>query len=72
MFSLSGFVPLDPLQVVLADITTQRFITNADDLARKIMFLTIATAFVFFLAVCLDHLRQNLTQQGLVVTCSPC
>lgn len=33
----SSFVPLDPLRVILGNITTQRFIANADDVARRIV-----------------------------------
>lgn len=36
----------DPLRVVLADIASQRFIANADDVTRRILILTIATAVI--------------------------
>lgn len=63
MFSLSSFVPLDPLRVIPGNITTQLFIANADDVARGILLFTIATAFIFLQAICLYHLRQNLSQK---------
>ncbi len=50
-FRPSSFVPLDPLRVVLADIASQRFIANADDVTRRILILTIATAVILLQAV---------------------